>query len=298
MTIFLNLRSRPAGGEVADQVSARQVTIDPGTGTATDTELSLSDLAAAVLGKNVILATHGFNVNRLDGYRKLSNWNNLLQLDNTWLFVGIVWPGDSSWLGPLCYPGEGRHALACGDLLAPFVLTNFAGANSLSFVSHSLGARFFLQTITTLHKLAPALPIRQIGLMAGAINHDCLTAEYASAAGSIGKIDILASVKDEVLAAAFPIGNIFEGIIDAHHPWFQSALGHKGPKTIPIGKSTGGFQIPRNWNFGHGSYLELAPAIVPPLSIPQDVQAEGTPAPFPPGRESSWSAAFITTRFR
>ena len=110
------------------------------------------------------------------------------------------------------YPGERRHALACGDLLAPFVVNNFAGANSLSFVSHSLGARLLLQTVTTLNKLAPALRIRQIGLMAGAINHDCLTAEYASAAGSIGKIDILASVKDEVLAAAFPIGNVFEGI--------------------------------------------------------------------------------------
>ena len=199
MTIFLNLRARPAGGEVADQVSPRQITIDPVTGDATDLALSLSDLAAAVLGKNVLLATHGFNVNQLDGYQTLSNWSTLLQLDDTWLFVGMVWPGDSSWLGTLCYPGEGKNAMDSGNLLAPFLITNFAGAKSVSFVSHSLGARFILQTVTALNSLDPQFAVEQIALMAGAVNHDCLTAEYASASQAVGKINLLASVEDEVV---------------------------------------------------------------------------------------------------
>jgi len=300
MTIFLNLRARPAGGEVADQVSPRQITIDPVTGDATDLALSLSDLAAAVLGKNVLLATHGFNVNQLDGYQTLSNWSTLLQLDDTWLFVGMVWPGDSSWLGTLCYPGEGKNAMDSGNLLAPFLITNFAGAKSVSFVSHSLGARFILQTVTALNSLDPQFAVEQIALMAGAVNHDCLTAEYASASQAVGKINLLASVEDEVLSAAFPIGNVFEGIIDSGHPWFQAALGHKGPKKIPPGKTPGRWQVPKSWDFGHGSYLKLAPPSVPLVPLPQDIPDKGKeiPLPYECAHESSWSAAFVSTRFR
>jgi hypothetical protein len=299
MPIFLNLRVRPAGGEVASQISPRQVTIDPATGNATDVALRLPDLAAAVQGKNILLATHGFNVHQLDGYQTLSNWNTLLQFDNTWLFIGIVWPGDSSWLGPLCYPGEGKNAIESGNLLAQFLIDNFAGAKSVSFASHSLGARFILQTVTTLNSLDPTFAIRQIALMAGAINHDCLTADYAVATKSVGRVNLLASVKDEVLSAAFPIGNIFEGIIDSGHPWFQSALGHKGPKKIPPGKSLGRWQIPPVWNFGHGSYLKLVPPPTPAVSLPQDIPDPGSevPSPFPQDHESAWSAAFVTTRF-
>jgi esterase/lipase superfamily enzyme len=210
MTIFLNLRARPAGGEVADQVSPRQVTVAPATSDVTDIDLPLANLASVVLGKNIILATHGFNVNQLDGYKTLANWSTLLQLDGTWLFIGIVWPGDSSWLGPLCYPGEGKHAIVSGNRLAQFLIDNFAGAHSVSFASHSLGARFILQTVTAINNLQPKFAVQHVSLMAGAINHDCLTAEYAAAAQAIGKISLLASVEDEVLAAAFPIGNVLE----------------------------------------------------------------------------------------
>lgn len=91
------------------------MTIDPVTGNATDVELSLSDLAAAALGKNVILATHGFNVNQLDGYRKLSNWNNLLQLDNTWLKVSAQAVGGSIFR-------QGRESGAVGPQRIELIL--------------------------------------------------------------------------------------------------------------------------------------------------------------------------------
>lgn len=149
-----------------------------------------------ILGRNILLVTHGFNVNRDKGYLCISNWINLLvngvnvpppvaapydlpqKLDDSWVCVGVLWPGDSSWLGPLCYPGEGEHAIACGNLLAQFIKDNFAGSNSISFVSHSLGARFLLQTAATLSKVGSALKIRQVAITAGAINDDCLTNEY------------------------------------------------------------------------------------------------------------------------
>ncbi|NYF78911.1 alpha/beta hydrolase [Granulicella arctica] len=299
MTYFLNLRNRPGGDEVGDSVLPRQVTIDPATGNvASDQPLPLADLQTKLLGKNVLLAIHGFNVPQAAGYQSLSHWSTLLQLDETWVFLGIIWPGNSSWLGPLCYPGEGRHAMQCGDLLAPFIGANFVGVNSISLVSHSLGGRLLLETVKSLSQLNPPVAVRQVALMAGAVNHDCLTAEYAAAANWTGKISLLASMQDEVLAKAFPAGNVFEGIIDAGHPWFQSALGRSGPKTILANKSIGGFQVPDEWKFGHGSYLEMVPAADPAVLLPQDLPPVGSQPPYPGQCTSSWSAAFISSRFR
>jgi hypothetical protein len=299
MTYFLNLRQRPAGSGIRDTVGVNNVTLVGGRPVVANPDPLASELANAALGKNVIFATHGFNVNQEDGFTELANWETLLQFQpqsDGFLFVGIVWPGDSSWLGPLSYPGEGTEAMKCGDLLGAFISDNFKGAGSLSFVSHSLGARFLLQTITSLDA---AIPVRQVGLMAGAINDDCLTGEYQAAATRCGKIDILASEKDEVLAAAFPIGNIFEGIIDKGHPYWRAALGHDGPRTIIPGKGTGAYQIPSNWDFGHGNYIEDKPPLNPPLPLPQDVPPAGWPPPTTAGGwRPSWAAAFVTTRFR
>jgi len=308
MPIFLNLRARPSGGEVADQVSVAAVNLppvalDPATLKAivkppTAAPLALSDLASRICGKNVLLATHGFNVNQQDGYQSLSNWLGLLRLDSSWVAIGVVWPGDSSWLGPLCYPGEGRHAMACGQLLAQFLFDNLAGANSLAFASHSLGARFLLETVTAHNELSPAVAIRQVVIMAGAVNYDCLTNEFAAAAQSLDRINLLAASTDEVLSKAFPAGNVFEGIIDSGHPWFEAALGHSGPKQQLSGKFTGPFQVPDAWNFGHGSYLEIKPACSPMLPLPLDVPTPNALAPYPKGFESSWVAAFVSSRLK
>jgi hypothetical protein len=296
MTYFLNLRARPTGGGIRDSVAVNQVIIGPGGPVVSNPDPLTSDLAKRVLGKNVLLATHGFYVNQQDGYAELGNWQTLLQLDDSYLFIGIVWPGDSSWLGPFCYPGEGKHAIDCGNLLAKFISTYFAGANSISFVSHSLGARFVLATIS---KLNSSISVRQIALMAGAINDDCLTSEYRDAAARVGKIDILASLKDEVLSKAFPVGNILEGIIDKGHPYWSGALGHKGPRQLIPGKATGAYQIPSGWNYGHGNYIQVEPQLNPRLALPQDVQPEGDPEPTTQiGWQPSWSAAFVSTRFK
>jgi hypothetical protein len=296
MTYFLNFRGRPTGGGLRDVVAVNQVMIGSGGPVVSNPDPLVTDLAKVVLGKNVLLATHGFKVNQQEGYAELGNWQALLQLDDSYLFIGIVWPGDSSWLGPLCYPGEGKHAIDCGNLLATFISTYLVGADSISFVSHSLGARFILQTIV---KLDGSIPVRQIALMAGAIDDDCLTAEYKDATARIGKIDILASVKDEVLSKAFPVGNVFEGIIEKGHPYWSAALGHRGPRKVIPGKPTGVYQIPSGWNYGHGNYIEVESQLNPPLALPQDVPPEGSPEPTTQlGWQPSWSAAFVSTRFK
>lgn len=296
MTFFLNFRRSPSGGDVADTVTVQQVTIGPNGQVVSVANVPASTLTNAVLGKNVMFVTHGFNVNQQQGYSSVGNWQTLLQLDPSFLFVGMVWPGDSSWLGPLCYPGEGRHAIACGNLLANFIKTYVAGADSISFVSHSLGGRFILQAV---QQLKGSIPVRQVAVMAGAINDDCLTGEYQVAASWIGEINILASSKDDVLSKAFPIGNVFEGIIDKGHPYWEGALGHTGPEKLIPGKPTGPYQIPDNWAYAHHNYIEVQPPLNPPLPLPQDVPPQGSPQPRP-GQpwQPSWSAAFVSTRFK
>ena len=233
MTYFLNLRTSTSGGEVCDPIVEQIPTSIPITEN-TPVPAPILDIQDAPLvaklirdsaGKNIILAAHGFNVNRADGVRSLSNWESLLQLDATYLFIGILWPGDSSWLGALCYPGEGRHAMDAGNRLAVFVDNHLSTAASVSLVSHSLGTRLVLQAASRMRT-----PVRQVALMAGAINNDCLIHEYKAATKNIGKITILASTGDDVLAMAFPMGNLAEGIVDAGHPYYEAALGHRGPR--------------------------------------------------------------------
>jgi hypothetical protein len=295
---FLNFRKRPTGGGVAssvDEIGIHLVTPSP----LAVTDLTIAALEAAVLGKHVIFTAHGFNVDQKDAYAELGNWQTLLQLDDSYLFIGMAWPGDSSWLGPLCYPGEGRQAMQCGDLLADFIEAHCTGAIDLSFVSHSLGARFILQAIKSLD---PSFTVRQVAIMAGAINDDCLTNEYADAAERIGKINLLCSKKDEVLELAFPPGNIFEGIIDKGNPYWSGALGRTGPVKQIVGKSTGPFLISDIWDFGHGNYVSFGPEITPRLAVAPTDPSYGAELPkladATVAWKPSWTAAFVSSRFK
>jgi hypothetical protein len=299
MTYFLNTRTSAVGGDVASDVTVLQVTnieistpANPNPPPPDVTIVPAANLVRAIAGKNVLLGTHGFKVSQPDGILSLGNWGErLLQLSGSSIFVGILWPGDSAWLGALSYPAEGQHAMQAGNLLWKFIDATFFGAASVALASHSLGARVLLQTVAGL-----STHVKQITLMAGAINDDCLVKEYAGAAQKVSRISILASAKDEVLAAAFPIGNIFEGIIDSGHPYWDSAIGRKGP-SAPIPSSIQGpWQIPNDWNYGHHHYIEKDPPPDPPFSLPQDVPAQGTPPPRPAAWQPAWSAALVSTR--
>lgn len=276
MTWFLDLRATEAGGHPAASVSVRR-----------DTLLCRDDAAlrAAVQGRDVLIGTHGFNVNRKDGIASLTAWSSLLDLGPNGCFVGVLWPGDSRWLPVVDYPVEGGEAMDSARLLAPYLDRAFRGAASLSFASHSLGARMVLETIRHLQR-----PVRRLVLMAGAIDDNCLTGEYRDAAARVEAISVLASRSDLVLKIAFPVGNPLSGLISPGHPYWQGALGHDGPDDPCPANVRAGWQIPNGWDYGHGDYLGgTPPALRPPVLVP-DADAS-TPTGKP-----AWSAGFVSTR--
>lgn len=289
MTGFLDLRYAAVGGDLAAQVNLNQTTA------AGYVSLRPDELLSAIRGRHVLIATHGFNVNRASGIASLSNWESLLQLPNTAAFLGLLWPGDSTWAHGLDYPEEPRIADQSGALLAPFLDANFQNAASISFASHSLGARVVLATIQRM-----STPVRRLTLMAPAIDDNCLTAEFSAAAANVGTISALASKKDEVLSALFPLGNFVAGILNVGHPWWHAAIGHCGPAKRWPANFAPPFELPDGWGFSHGNYLEMDPPPVPVLPLPVDVPPQGTPAPANGARgwQEAFTSAFQSTRFR
>lgn len=290
MTRFLDVRLDPVGGVLATAVAIYQ-----GTSLNDYESLDLQTLLADTHGRNVLIGTHGYHVDRADGIACLSNWEALLQLNDPAVFIGLLWPGDSMWAHGLDYPEEPKIANAAGELIAPFIDANFTDAASVSFASHSLGARVVLQTTAKLNRR-----VRRVTLMAGAIDDNCLITEFQDAAQNIDAISILASKKDDVLAALFPLGNLIGGIIAEGHPWWHEALGRAGPaKPIPA-NFQGPYQIPDDWDFGHHNYLQVNPPPRPAIPMPADVPAQGAlePAGGAAGWQEAWSAAFCSSRFR
>lgn len=283
---FLNTRSLPVGGGVGPlTVLDESNAVHPA-----------SDVVAAVRGHDVLLVTHGFNVAQLDGLQKLSDWCKLVNLGST-VCVGILWPGDARWIHVVDYPMEGNEAMSAGNELAAFINTNFSGALSLSFASHSLGARTVMQTIAGLNR-----SVRRLLLMAGAIDNTCLSSEYAAAASKVQSISILASRSDDVLKWAFPTGNFVSGLFSRGVPYVHEAMGREGPgEPYPSPDNVhSDWQIPDGWGYGHGSYLPpnplgAAPVQYPPLPgfPPPETPA---PPPFAPpalsGDATLWQAAF------
>src|ERR1700689_1878601 len=160
MTLFLDVRLSSTGGDLACSVG-----LNEGTGIGNYGSLTLTQFLVAIRGRHVLIGTHGFNVNRADGIACLSNWESLLRLSDTSIFIGLLWPGDSVWAHGLDYPEEPRVADEAGEKLAPFIESALADAASISFASHSLGARVVLQTINRMSRR-----IRRLTLMAGAID--------------------------------------------------------------------------------------------------------------------------------
>jgi esterase/lipase superfamily enzyme len=188
---FLSTRVQSRGGPVAAEVKI----INSGL-----TGNLLPKLQEAMQGRDVFFAVHGFNVNQQDGLDHLGFWMDKVDLGNT-VKIGILWPGDCFVPIFIDYVVEGHEAIRSGDLLSAFLNANFTGAVQFSFASHSLGARVVLQTIRGLKR-----NVRRVLLMAGAIDDNCLTDEYADAAKNIDQISLITSKCDAVLAAAYPTG--------------------------------------------------------------------------------------------
>jgi len=252
MTYFLDFRVRNVGGPAVDPHLLE------GDGTADPPSLSIvpsARIPSIVNGKNVLFATHGFNVSYKAGACSLGLLEQYLGVKSPNLFIGMLWPGDS-WIPIVDYPFEGDVAIDCGQRLASFCNTMCIRAQSLSFVSHSLGARFVLEAITHLDR-----DPKMACLAAGAINRDCLDTEYAVVPGKTAAIWGLASHNDDVLKIAFAIGDPFAVLLHDDHTPFRSALGYDGPPTPTPPEVLWPWQIPDRENYGHGDYLPPNKAI-------------------------------------
>jgi hypothetical protein len=262
-----------------------------------------SELLAAIQGREVFFATHGFEVNEPNGITCLNGWLDNLQIGSA-VRIGILWPGDCIIPIFVDYLLEGRDAIASGKLLSAYLNANFGGASSLSFASHSLGARVVLQTIAG---LASNLRVRRTLLMAGAIDDNCLTGEYSGATARIEGISMLASTCDEVLELAYPLGNPIQGIFDSGHPYYHAALGRTGPaqpypSAPPLQVN---WQLPVNLGFGHHDYLPPGPitgaypttANIPPNNGTVPPTTSPLPAATPQPWKAAFSAAFASTRY-
>jgi len=247
MTYYLNFRTRTAGGPVNPNPQLYETT---STSSAPGWSLIPPTLIPSrVSGRNVLFATHGFNVTQPSGIVSLGLLDQYLKLSAPNLLIAVLWPGDSV-IPVVDYPFEGNVAIDCGERLAEFCNSYCSSAQSLSFASHSLGARLILQAIALLERKA-----RCVCLAAGAVNRDCLTAEYATAAQNAEKISVLASHEDYVLKVAYDIGDPFADLLHDDHTPFEIALGSEGPATPAPPQVSSPWQINDESDYGHSDYL-------------------------------------------
>ena len=302
VTYFIDVRADSAGGNpVADSSGVVVRTNTQRNPNPNPSQPLESELVRAVQGRDVLLGTHGFHVNRATGIDYLSHWREWLQLGDNGFFVGVLWPGDSRWLPFIDYPFEGDEAIKSGRVLADYLVRKFAGVNSLSFVSHSLGARTMLEAIRNLKQ---AFKLNTLTTMAGAIDDTCLIDEYQDAAKQMSKIFVLASSRDDVLEWAFPAGNLASGIVSRGDPYWHGALGRYGP--YPANQPANLSQtpnLPESWDFGHHSYInsegrvEGPPNESGPFALPLTVPPQGTGKPSKDKNwQQAWAAGFVSTR--
>jgi hypothetical protein len=247
MTYYLNFREAAVGGAViSPYVLAGDGLVQP----LTLRTVRFEEISGLVDGKNVLFATHGFNVSYSRGAAQLGQLEANLKLTGSELFFGVLWPGDF-FIPAINYPFEGDVSIHCGKLLADFCQRWMKRAQSLSFASHSLGARLVLEAVKGLRGFGRA---RSVCLTAGAINRDCLSTEYAASTATSDAISVLASHKDLVLKVAFALGDPIADLLHDDHTPFQPALGYNGPPR-PAPPPVFPWQILDRDNYDHSDYL-------------------------------------------
>ena len=265
ITFYLNFRAQSIGGGVAGP-SAWQGDGD----TADPALLPLEDAAlrGLVAGRDVLFAVHGFATEQLYGTRMFARLNAqlALTLPPSAVFIGVLWPGDS-WLPFVDYPFEGSFAMETGNRLAHYINTWMGLANSVSFLSHSLGARVVLQTVPLLSRKAKLLC-----LTAAAVNQGCLAEEYAAAVSKDTAITALASREDHVLELAYPPGDAAADTLIHDHPYLEPALGYAGP---PPGMRPQ--PIPTPWEIPVGDAYDHGDYHAPGDNTPATLDAAGRP---------------------
>src|ERR1700733_6059072 len=140
MDWFLDLRASGSGGPVGTLKFSNGSKFYP----------NANGLLTDIRGRDVFLMAHGYHVDRERGTQSLTQWKSKLEIGAQPVFIGVLWPGDRVLPIFFGYVWEGSEAEKSGPMLGAFVRDNFGFAASLSFASHSLGARVVLQAIQTL----------------------------------------------------------------------------------------------------------------------------------------------------
>lgn len=291
MDWFIDLRAWGRGGPVGT------VKVSDGTKFYSDADALRNDIR----GRDVFLMAHGYDVNREHGTRSLSQWKAKLQFSAQPVFIGVLWPGDCVLPIFIDYIWEGSEAEKSGTMLGEFVRDNFGLAASLSFASHSLGARVVLQAIQSLGDLDR---VRNLILLAAAIEDDTLLHEFNGAAKKVDRISIVYSFEDHVLQLAYPAGNLIGGLVERGDPNVKAALGRLGPSAPWPGKILPNPRLPSCWNYGHTDYMTTDP-VAGDFTIPVNVPDPSLKAPpsgmlptMAPGDtwKPCWSPAYAATR--
>jgi esterase/lipase superfamily enzyme len=265
MTLFLDFRTSGVGGDILD---APRVLEGDGLVAAPELRpLGRTLPADRIAGREVVFATHGFNVSRAAGVHALARLEQDLKLPPAFVLVGVLWPGDW-WIPVVNYPAEAGDAVRCGRALADFVNTSLSAAASVSFVSHSLGGRLVLEAVKRL-----ARPAREVCVVAAAVDDDCLiTPQYDGARRNARRISVLASKGDRVLRLAYPAGDFLSDLFFRDDDSaVRGALGYHGPRRRA--ELVLHAQIPDGARYDHGDYF-------PPSDLTLPVGKQGRPEAF------------------
>jgi hypothetical protein len=292
MDWFIDLRAWSRGGPVGT------LKVGDGTRFFNDATQLLKDIS----GRDVFLMAHGYNVNREHGTKSLTQWKSKLKISTQPVFIGVLWPGDCVLPIFIDYVWEGSEAEKSGTMLGEFVRDNFGSAGSLTFASHSLGARLMLQAIQT---LADSTRVRNLILMAAAIEDDTLLHEFNKAANKVDRISVVYSLEDHVLQIAYPGGNLIGGLIERGDPNVKAALGRLGPSAAWPGKIVPNLRLPSSWKYGHTDYM-TTDGVDGDFAVPItlcDPKTPDLPDGMLPARapgdtwKPCWSPAFAATRW-
>jgi hypothetical protein len=296
MDWFLDLRAHSHGGPVGT------LKITDGAKVFPDASALLADIA----GRDVFLMAHGYNVNRPHGTAALNSFKAKLQvgIGTGPVFIGILWPGDCILPIFIDYVWEGSEAETSGQLVGEFVRDTLAAtAATITFASHSLGARVVLNAVQTLANASNAPRVRNLILFAGAIEDDTLLNEFNAAANQVDRISVVYSLQDHVLALAYPAGNLIGGLIERDDPNLKAALGRLGPTAAWPGKILANPRLPDAWDYGHTDYTSTTfipgdfplPVTIPDPSTP--LPPDGCPPAAGDKWKPCWSPALAATRW-
>ena len=210
-------------------------------------------------------------MDRDEGTTSLTRLAKHLESVETDAIIAVLWPGDS-FAGPLGYSWEGRDADDTAVELVKFIQRTWPVPSrlSLSFVAHSKGCRVAMETAAG-WCAETGERVENLCLMAGAIDDDCLSGQdrYADVVRGAGRVTVLASRSDRILAYAYPLGGLLQAFLFLDDE-ASFALGFLGPKPVganrPVPSSVVPIQISRSRAHRHSDYLSPSGSFDIPLN--------------------------------